>query len=110
MPVVVEFARNVGQRVVEWGGVVCGRGNQQGRHREGRRFCEWPWVVGGGNDGADGADGMDLVEEGELDTGDCFHRGNVCWFVCFAVPCRWVEPALDSECFGGPEGAIFWTF
>ena len=76
MPVVVEFARNVGQRVVEWGGVVCGRGNQQGRHREGRRFCEWPWVVGGGNDGADGADGMDLVEEGELDTGDCFHRGN----------------------------------
>jgi len=75
VPVVVEFARNVGQRVVEWGGVVCGRGNQQGRHREGRRFCEWPWVVGGGNDGADGADGMDLVEEGELDTGDCFHRG-----------------------------------
>ena len=74
MPVVVEFARNVGQRVVEWGGVVCGRGNQQGRHRDGRADRLRPWVGGGNDDGADGANGVDLVEEGELDTGDCFHR------------------------------------
>jgi hypothetical protein len=36
---------------------------------------------------------MDLVEEGELDTGDCFHRGNVCWSL------------LEFNVFGGPEAS-----